>query len=136
MLCSEVAEWEGTASCKQIRPGVSLQELDMPTLPRSITSSSAVEIEAVSHKQGDATGSAAPLNGNQDSNLDEISVCRRASNHEPDQESGMSKTGSYPQSQLTATSLHGRSPSPDQASMNHSKRHPYIAVVVPAPSWM
>ena len=135
MPCSEVAEREGTASCKQIGPNVSLQELDMPTLPRSITSSPAVEIEAVSHEQGDATGSAAPLNGNQDSNLDGLSGHRQASNHEPDQESGMSKIGSYPQCQLTATSLHGRSPSPDQASTNHSKRHPYIAVVVPAPSW-
>ena len=133
--CSEMAGWEGIASCKRIGPGVSLQELDMPPLPRSIPSSPAVEIEAASDKQGDATGSAAPLDGNQESSPDEISRRRRTSNHESDQESGMSKTGSYPPCQLTAPSIQGRSPSPNQVSMNHSKRHPSIAVVVPAPSW-
>ena len=133
--CSEVTEREGIASCNQIWPSVSLQELDMPPLLRSIPSSPAVESEAVSDKQGDATGSAAPLDGNQESSLDEISGHCRASNHEPDHESGMPKTGPYLPCQLTAPSIQGCSPSPDQASMNHLKRHPFIAVVVPAPFW-
>lgn len=134
MPCSDVAELEGIASCNQIGPGISPQELDKPPLPRSIPSSPIVENEAVSDKQRDATGSA-PLDRNQESSQGETSNRRRADDHESNQESGTSKAGPSPPSQSTTLSIRGRSLSPDQANSSNSKRHPStaISVVVPAP---
>ena len=102
--CSEVAEREGIASCDQIRPGISPQEVDKPPLPRSKPSSPVVESESVSDKRGDATGPA-PLDGDQESSQGETSNRCQADNHEPNQESDASKAGPYPLSQLTTQSI-------------------------------
>ena len=88
----------------------------------------------MSDKQGDATGSA-PLDGNQDRSQDKTSNHCQAGDHEPNQEFGASQAGPYPPSQSTTLSIQGRSLSPDQANMNHSKHHLSITMFVPAPLW-
>ena len=133
MPCSNVAEPEGILSCNRILPGVSPQELDRPSLPRSIPSSPVVESETLSEKQGDATGPS-PLDGNQDSSQGEISNLCLANNHEQSQESDTSKAGPYPPGQLNTRSIRGCSPSLGQVDSNNSKRHPSTTIPVAVPA--